>query len=377
MCARRQLRRTPVLAGLLASTCAAIAALGAFTQHPARADQVSAVPVFEVDPHWPRPLPNGWVLGPVSGIALDTRDHVVLVQRAESESVAKAGGTPAPHVIEFDPDGALVRAWGGRGDGYTWMEQVHGVSIDPRDQVWISGNGEHDAHLLVFTRTGTIVRQIGTPGSHNGSNDTANLGAATEMRFDRAAGEVFVSDGEQNRNHRVIVLDAETGRYKRHWGAYGAKPDDAAVTAKFDPNGEPPKQFGSAVHCLHISRDGLVYVCDRSNNRFQVFHRDGTFVREVFVARNTAGAGSVWDIGFSPDEAYMYVADGTNQKVWILRRDTYEVVGSIGGPGTAPGQFATSLHDIMVDSHGNLYTGEAAAAGRIQKFILKAGSRGR
>lgn len=341
---------------------------GAFRQGATRR---AAVPSFEVDANWPRPLPNSWVVGPVSGIGVDARDHIVIVQRAESESIARAGGVPAPHVLEFDTDGALVRAWGGPGAGFDWMEQVHGLTIDAKDRVWISGNGDRDAHLLVFSRTGQFLRQIGRAGQKNGSNDTANMGAATQMRFDAAAGEVFVSDGEQNRNHRVIVLDAETGAYKRHWGAFGRRPDDAAASAKVDPAGPPPPQFGSAVHCLRIARDGLVYVCDRSNSRFQVFRKDGTFVREVYVAKGTAGAGSVWDIEFSPDQTFMYVADGTNQKVWILRRDTFETVGSFGGPGKAPGQFATSLHDMIVDSRGNLYTGEAAAAGRVQKFRLQ------
>lgn len=337
----------------------------------AQADVPANAPAFIVDPDWPQPLPNNWRLGPVSGIGIDARDHVVVVQRNESDSITKAGGMPAPHVIEFAPSGALVRAWGGPGSGYTWMDQVHGLTIDDTDRVWISGNGDHDAHLLVFTRTGQFVRQIGTPGAPGGSNDTTRVAAATQMRFDAAASEVFVSDGEQNRHHRVIVLDSRTGAYKRHWGAYGARPEDTAGAARFDPAGAPPKQFGSAVHCLRLGRDNLVYVCDRSNNRFQIFRKDGTFVREVFVARETAGAGSVWDIAFSPDEHFMYVADGTNQKIWILRHDTFEVVGSIGGPGSAPGRFATSLHDIMVDSGGNIFAGEAAAAGRIQKFRLQ------
>ncbi len=364
---------TPLVrAGALCSALLAVAAgasLSGTAQTPA--DAASPVPVFEVDPSWPQTLPNNWTLGPVSGIGIDRDDHVILVQRNESDSVKKAGGAPAPHVVELDPDGRVVRAWGGPGSGFTWMEQVHGLTVDHKDRIWISGNGDRDAHLLVFTRTGRFLRQIGTPGSRNGSNDTANLGAATQMRFDAEANEIFVSDGEQNRNHRVIVLDAETGRYKRHWGAYGAPPDDSAVAARFNPSGPPPRQFGSAVHCLRIARDGLVYVCDRSNNRYQVFRKNGAFVREVFVARETGGAGSVWDIELSPDQTYLYVADGTNQKIWILRRETGEVVGSVGGPGNARGQFATSIHDMIVDSHGNLYTGEAAAAGRVQKFRLK------
>ena len=328
-----------------------------------------APPAFSVDPGWPKPLPSGWTVGPVSGIAADARDHIWIVQRAET--VRQAGGVPAPPVIEFDASGTVVQTWGGPGDGFEWLEQVHGISVDPRDRIWISGNGPRDAHILSFTRGGRFLLQIGRAGRQGGSNDTANLAHATQMRFDPEAAEVFVSDGELNRNHRVIVFDSETGAYKRHWGAYGKRPDDAAVTVKFDPKGAPPSQFGSAVHCLRIARDGLVYVCDRSNNRFQIFRKDGTYVNEVFIARETGGAGSVWDIDFSPDQAFMYVADGSNQKVWILNRETLEVVGSFGAPGKAPGQFATSLHDITVDSKGNLYTGEAAAAGRVQKFAVK------
>jgi hypothetical protein len=362
---RRMLRamfRAAVAAGTIATGAAVVG-----TQAPG--PRASAVPSFEVDRHWPAPLPNHWVLGPVSGIGIDANDHVVLVQRAESDSVRAAGGVPAPHVVEFDPGGKLVRAWGGPGAGFTWFEQVHGLTIDPQDRVWISGNGARDAHLLVFTRDGRLIRQIGTPGSRNGSNDTANLGAATQMRFDAMQKEVFVSDGEQNRNHRVIVLDSDTAAYKRHWGAYGDPPDDTVVVAKFDP-ASPSRQFGDSVHCVRISHDGLVHVCDRSNNRFQIFRKDGTFVREVFVAARTGGSGSVWDLEFSPDQTYIYVADGTNAKVWILRRDTYEIVGSVGSPGSAAGQFATALHDLIVDSQGNLYTGEAATAGRVQKFRL-------
>jgi hypothetical protein len=329
----------------------------------------TATPVFTVDPQWPRALPNRWQVGPVSGIATDALDRIWIVQRIEA--VRQAGGAPAPPVLVFDQQGVLTHSWGGPGSGYDWPEQVHGISVDPQDRVWISGNGERDSHILAFSQAGSFIRQIGRAGQKGGSNDTRNLGRATQMRFDSRAREVFVSDGEMNQNHRVIVFDSETGAYKRHWGAYGARPDDAAVEAKFNPAGPPPKQFGAAVHCLRIDRDGFVYVCDRSNNRFQVFRKDGTFVREVFVARETAGAGSVWDIEFSPTQEFLYVADGTNQKVWILKREDMQVVGSFGGPGQAPGSFATALHDITVDSRGNLYTGEAAAAGRVQRFLIK------
>lgn len=328
-----------------------------------------AIPSFTVDTGWPQPLPNNWSVGPVSGIAVDRHDHVWIVHR--TDPVKQAGGTPAPPVIEFDQRGAIVQTWGsGPGQGYQWPQQVHGISVDAADRVWISGNGETDAHILAFTARGALIRQIGHAGRAGGSNDTENLGRATQMRFDASRREVFVSDGEMNLHHRVIVFDSETGAYRRHWGAYGARPDDTAVAARSD-GAAPPRQFGAAVHCLRIDRDGLVYVCDRSNNRFQVFRKDGTFVKEVFVARETAGAGSVWDIDFSPDQLYMYVADGTNQKVWVLSRRDLSVVTSFGGAGADAGHFATSLHDIAVDSRGNLYTGEAATGGRVQKFAVQ------
>jgi DNA-binding beta-propeller fold protein YncE len=344
----------------------AAAALWASTP---RIDAQTGVPVFQVDTSWPKPLPNGWSVGPVSGITADANDHILIVQRGET--VKQAGGHPAPPVIEFDAAGTVVRSWGGPGTDYEWFEQVHGITIDHKDRVWISGNGTRDSHLLTFTRDGKFIRQIGRAGQSGGSNDTANVGRATQMRIDPQTNEVFVSDGEMNQNHRVIVFDSETGAYKRHWGAYGERPDDSAVVPKFDPKGPPPRQFGSAVHCLRLARDGRVYVCDRGNNRFQIFQKSGRFEREVFIAREAAGTGTVWDIDFSPDQRYMYVADGGNQKVHILERESLKTVGEFGGPGKEAGRFATSLHDIVVDSKGNLYTGEAAAAGRVQKFAVK------
>ena len=341
----------------------AVVASGRLTP-PLAAQSSARPPVLEVDTSWPKTLPNGWSVGPVSGITADASDHILIVQRAEP--VRQAGGRAAPPVIEFDPNGNVVRTWGGPGPGYEWPEQVHGITIDYKDRVWISGNGPKDAHILAFRRDGTFLLQIGHSGKSGGSNDTENLGHATQMRIDPQTNEVFVSDGE-NGNHRVIVFDSDTGAYKRHWGAYGTKPDDSAATAKFDPSGPPPKQFGSATHCLRIARDGLVYACDRSNNRFQIFRKDGTFVKELFIAKETAAA-TVWDIDFSPDQRFMYVADGGNQKVWILQRDSLQIAGELGGPGKEAGRFATSLHDIVVDSKGNLYTGEAATGGRVQKF---------
>jgi len=350
-------------AALIAMTCLARALMPI-----AAAQTPEAVPVFEVDAAWPKPLPNNWAVGPVSGITTDARDHIWIIHRGEG--VKQAGATPAPPVIEFDAAGNVVQAWGGAGAGYDWHQQVHGITVDGKDRVWISGNGDGDAHILVFTRQGKFLRQIGRAGAGGGSNVTANVARATQMRVDLERNEVYVSDGEQNQNHRVIVFDSETGQYKRHWGAYGEKPDDAAAKAPVDPAGPPPRQFGNAVHCVRIDRDGLVYVCDRSNGRFQIFRKDGAFQKEIFIARESAVDAAVGDLDFSPDQKFLYVGDSGHQKVWILRRDQFQVVGSFGERGPGPGQFATTLHDLTVDSKGNVYTGEAASAGRVQKFVL-------
>ena len=347
----------------------ALAWPGRLATPAADAQTADSTPAFAVDAAWPKPLPKNWVVGPVSGTATDARDHIWIIHRGE---LAKADGrVPAPPVIEFDPAGNLVQSWGGPGSGYEWPQQVHGITIDAKDRVWISGNGEKDNQILVFTREGKFIRQIGRSGTSGGNNDTANVARATQMRIDARTNEVYVSDGESNQHHRVIVFDSETGAYKRHWGAYGAKPDDAAPKTSVDRAGPPSKHFGTAVHCLRFDRDGLVYVCDRSNNRVQIFRKDGTFQKEFFVARDSGAAGTVYDLEFSPDQKYLYVADGGNQKVWIFLRDELRVVGSFGERGPGAGQFATSLHDMAVDSKGNVYTGEAAAGGRVQKFALK------
>ena len=333
-------------------------------------------PLFEVDPFWPKPLPGHWVLGSTVGVAVDDRDHVWIIHRPQTvEDNFKAAAftppigvccTPAPPVLEFDQDGTLVGSWGGPGPDYEWPESNHGITVDHEGHVWIGGNGDTDTHVLKFTRDGSFLLQIGRKGVHNGSNDTEHLWRAARIFVEPSANEAYIADGYGNR--RVIVFDAATGAYKRHWGAYGAPPDDADPGA-YDPSAPPVKQFRT-VHCAIVSKDGLVYVCDRVNNRVQVFQRDGTFVREAVFAPATLRSGSVWDLTFSrdPEETYLYMADGVNEQIRIVRRDTLEVVASFGDGGRQPGQFF-GVHNLATDSRGNLYTTETYTGARVQRFI--------
>jgi hypothetical protein len=356
-----------------------------------KASRSTAMPSYTVDPFWPKPLPNHWLVGAVVGIAVDSGDHVWITHRPstlqpnETRSFWKA----APPVLEFDKDGALLSSWGGPGEGYEWPQLEHGIYVDRKDNVWLGGGGEKDAQLLKFTRQGKFLMQIGHQGKGQGSNDTQNLGGAASMVVDEAANELYVADGYVN--HRIIVFDATTGAYKRHWGAYGKKPDDSYFTkagevlpgpfsgrvqnenkpSQYDPNGPPPPQF-RIVHAVRISTDGLVYVCDRTNDRLQVFRKDGTFVREAFIAKETFGSGSVWDIGFStdPEQTFATVIDGTNQQVYVLRRKTLEVVSTFGGAGHWAGQFY-GAHNLAVDSAGSLFITETYEGKRVQKFVKR------
>lgn len=335
-----------------------------------------SVPAFEVDPFWPKPLPSRWILGQVAGVAVDAQDHVWIVHRPGSLTPQEIGATldpptaecciPAPSVIEFDPEGNVVQAWGGPDSQAQWPETEHGIYVDSGGNVWIGSSGQGDQVILKFTRSGERLLQIGEFGRTGGSNDTVLLGRPTDFAVDPAAREVYVTDGYGNR--RVIVFDSETGAYKRHWGAYGEPPDDTDLGA-YDPNAPPAPSFRSPVHAVGLSADGSVYVADRVNDRIQVFGKDGTFLREAFVRPTTLSMGSAWDIAFSPDsdQSWLYLADGTNNKVWILSRETLEVAGEFGRNGRYAGEFHW-VHSLAIDSRGNLYTGEVDTGQRIQKF---------
>jgi len=336
-------------------------------------------PVFEVDPLWPKPLPNHWLLGMTIGVWVDEQDHVWIIHRPgtvddnfKAAAVTPQVGrccTPAPPVLEFDQQGNLLRHWGGPGPNYEWPVSNHGITVDHKGNVWIGGNDEaKDTQVLKFTKDGKFLLQIGKQGVHNGSNDTANLWRAAKIFVDPTANEAYIADGYGNR--RVIVFDADSGKYKRHWGAYGAKPDDAKI-GDYVP-GEPPSKHFRTVHCVIVSKDRFVYVCDRVNDRVQVFRTDGTFVKEAFFETKTIRSGSVWDMTFSrdPQQTYIYAANGVDEKINILLRSTLEVLTSFGDGGRGPGQFF-GVHNLVTDSKGNLYATETYTGARVQRFLFK------
>jgi len=413
--------RHPSVGAILLALLAILTATSRIVEKRAAAVAADAAtaPRFEVDPLWPKPLPNHWILGQTIGVSVDARDHVWIIHRAGSLEPGEVHATtspptaqccaPAPPILEFDSDGNLVGHWGGKGQGYDWPESNHGITVDYKGNVWIGGNGRgqqpggargtsgtgaagaargqqpafvldesqtggiqgyfNDSMVLKFTQDGKFLLQIGKPGQSKGSNDTQNLRLPAKTFIDKTANEVYVADGYGN--HRVIVYDADTGAYKRHWGAYGHKPDDVSL-GNYDPNAPPAQQFRNPVHCAELTNDRLLYVCDRVNDRIQVFKPDGTFVKETFVNKETRGSGSAWDIAFSRDaqQKYLYLADGENDRVHILDRQSLEMLTTFGEGGRQPSMFY-GVHSIATDSKGNIFTTETYRGQRVQKFAYK------
>jgi DNA-binding beta-propeller fold protein YncE len=339
-------------------------------------------PRFEVDPMWPKPLPNHWVMGNVIGVGVDAQDHIYIIHRGagslEPKEIYAAANPPAsecclpaPPVLEFDAEGNLVKSWGGPKPGapYEWPESNHGITPDAKGNLWIGGNGGNDGHILKFTKDGTFIKQFGFAYASAGSNDSWAFNKVAKISIDDAANEAYISDGYGN--HRVVVIDMDTGKFKRYWGAYGSKPDDTPL-GNYNPDAPIAKQFRTPVHCAEPSKDGMVYVCDRPNDRIQVFTKDGKFVKETQVAKNTRGDGSVWDIAFSRDaeQKYFYLADGANEKIRIFDRKALTELTSFGDGGRQPGQFY-AVHSIATDSKGNVYTTETYRGQRVQKFVYK------
>ena len=357
------------LVGVVVTTVMAVASMAAaalITVNTVAPDAPTRPPQFEVDAAWPKPLPNRWLMGQASGVAVDRQDHIWVVQRPKSLTDDEKGAmltpprsmccVPAPAVLQFDAEGTLLASWGPVA-GHPWPSNEHGIHVDHQDNVWLAGNGPKDGMLLKFTRTGKHLLTIGAPNTVGDDADTHHLNRPSNLVVDPQTNEVFVADGYGN--HRVIVFDAATGAYKRHWGANGRPLGDKSV-----------KPFGNPVHCTRLARDGLLYVCDRANNRIQVFKKDGTFVKEFVVAPDTKGGGSLWDADLSPDAAqtFIHAADGENNVVWNLLRDSGRVLGSFGRNGRNAGQFHW-VHNLAVDSKGNVYTTEVDSGKRAQKFV--------
>jgi DNA-binding beta-propeller fold protein YncE len=373
-------RRNFILGALLVVAITVLGVGAASLAQSAASTQTVEAPVFEVDPFWPRPLPDHWLLGSAVGVAVDSRDHVFVIHRQASLDARTEVGAaqdpptgsccvPAPPILEFDPDGDLVNAWGGPGEGYDWPSSNHGLSIDAQDNIWIGGNGQQDSHILKFTRDGRFLMQVGEAGRGADSHACDHFGRVAKIAFDDEANEAYVADGYGNK--RVAVIDMDTGELKRYWGAYGNDPSDESL-GPYDPDAPPAQQFRNPVHCAEPTLDGFIYVCDRPNDRIQVFLPDGTFVQEAFVAPRTLGDGSVWDIAFSRDPAqrYLYLADGKNMKVYVIERASLEMLTSFGDGGRQPGQFF-GVHSIATDSQGNIYTSETYEGKRLQKFVYR------
>jgi DNA-binding beta-propeller fold protein YncE len=384
-----------------ASVVALLVALGvsqAVLERSAAAQSKGAVqaPRFEVDPLWPKPLPNHWILGSTIGVWVDTDDHVWIIHRSsatlgnnEKTLETKQGEccAGAPPVLEFDQEGNLLRHWGGPGQGYEWPDSNHGIFIDYKGNVWIGGNGGPDSQILKFTKDGKFLLQVGKKGARRkagagagnqegqvagfvgGSNDQESFGRVAKIFVDAKANEAYIADGYLNK--RVAVLDADTGKMKRYWGAYGNKPDDTPLPP-YNPAAPPAQQFYNPVHCADMSVDRFIYVCDRVGDRLQVFTPEGKFVKEQWYEKNTLNAGSVWDIAFSKDaqQKYIFMADGVNEKVKIIDRQTLQELTTFGDGGRQPGQFY-GVHSIAIDSKGNLYTTETYEGKRLQRFMYK------
>jgi DNA-binding beta-propeller fold protein YncE len=336
---------------------------------PAPAVRAGGVPMFHVDPAWPK-VPAKWKLGDASSIGIDAQDRVWVLHRPRTLPADQAA-MAAPPVMVFDAAGNFVTAWGGRGNGYEWPEREHGIHIDHKGAVWVGGNNcparklpglepAADDQLLKFTQAGKFIMQIGHSSKSSGNADTKNLHQPADAFVYRKTNEVFVADGYGN--HRVAVFDAATGAFKRMWGAFGNKPVDLdqcpPPSLNAVPDGAGPPQF-SIVHAIRVSNDGLVYVADRENRRVQVFTIEGKFLKQV-VKGDVPFAR---DLAFSPDSRQQFLYVGAGAEIVVIDRKTLDVVESIKGPEMLGGG-----HQMATDSKGNIYTAQTTRG--LQKLVF-------
>ncbi len=367
---------------------------GEMPEEPAMSESTAAddmamagPPTYELDASFPPELPNGWVMGVPTSVSVDSRDHVWVLSRprtAPEDQLANA----APAVMEFDADGAFVQGWGGPADGYDWPDTEHGIFVDHANNVWITGinpragnnvSDRADDMILKFTASGDFLFQKGSYAASGGNADTDNPRQPADVGVYAPTNEAFVADGYGNR--RVWVLDADSGDFKRQWGAFGNEPEDAYEIGMARPDPSPPEdplvtmgvgpeQFG-IVHGIGVSNDGFVYVADRGNRRIQVFTVEGRYVKQGFINRGGPASSTVARVAFSqdPEQRYIYANDFGNGKVWIIERDSLATVGEFGSLGSEPGQL-TNLHHIAVDSRGNVFGAEVGQNRRVQKFRI-------
>jgi DNA-binding beta-propeller fold protein YncE len=356
-----------VLAAAVVGAAGVALAAASGVPREAAAGQAQQVPLFEVDPFWPQPLPNHWLLGSAVGVTVDAQDRVWVVHRTDSFNRRTEIGAatdpptgdcclPAPAVLVFNGDGSLAAHWGGPDEVPQWPVASHRIALDPSGAVWIGGVDENDVGFRRFAAEGRFVDVV------------TRIGRPTGVAFHRAAEEMFIADAPAR---QIVVLNLADGAVKRAWGAYGRPADASVQHPAYAPGMAPAQQFRN-VHCVKVSADNHVYVCDRESNRIQVFRTDGTFVTEKVVAPETLGEGSVWDVAFSADDAqqFLYVADGSNMRVHVLDRSTLGVLTSFGNGGRQPGQFY-AVHSIATDSRGNIYTAETYEGKRVQKFVFR------
>jgi len=368
-----RMNRTNICLALVAGVIAIAGADANWNARAALAAQgrVRSLPAFEVDRAWPN-VPAKWKVGDVSSFAVDARDNVWLLHRPRTLLKPADAAMAAPPVMVFDSAGNFVKAWGGAGAGYEWPQREHGIHLDHKGFVWVSGNNcptngiagltpVADDQLLKFTQDGKFVMQIGRSNQSKGNADTRNVHRAADMSVYARTNELFVADGYGN--DRVVVFDADTGKFKRMWGAFGNKPVDddscVVVTPKTFPDGPGPQSF-NIVHAIRVARDGMVYVADRENRRVQLFTADGKFVKQLVktdtpFARNLA-------LSADPDQQFLYVGNG--QEIAVVDRKAFEIRGSIKVPGQIGGG-----HHIATDSKGNIYI--AQTGNGFQKLTFK------
>jgi DNA-binding beta-propeller fold protein YncE len=375
---------TPVPSIVLAAAIGAAWSAGLF-ERTARASVIepasAGAPRFELDHRWPH-VPAKWKLGFISSVCVDAEDHVWVLHRPRTLPDADAAAA-APPVLEFDQSGDLVQAWGGPGPGYEWPEREHGISVDYKGNVWINGNNYparqdrglkrvSDDQLLKFTRTGTLLMQLGRSNQSRGNADTTNFNQPTDVAVWPKTNEAFVADGYGN--HRVIVLDADTGAFKRMCGGFGNTPIDTPARGPEIPPPSIPDDGGPGapqfdiVHAIRISNDGLVYIADRENKRVQVFTLDGKYVAQVFIRRSEVAeprTTSGLALSPGPQQQFLYASalGGPTAQLVIVDRKSLKVVGAIG-----KAEGFTGGHQMAADSKGNLYT---ALGNRPSKFAYK------